>query len=1362
MTQNITDATLGRRFWAVNDFSKLAAPNAANAPNVPAAEAEENNKLSPNILSFINAGGDTMAQSAINKAQLFAATHTLTNEEVDRETAKSEANLLELVGNNDAVTQVVNAVKEVFIQRNAGVTQEAAERFCRTALNKLMATDEFDARAHVPVQQGAPENARRLGVKGLNSLKNAMLGLAGMLKDGTIREDAVLILANEKYYDAANRTDLLRLATDSAKKVKELFIGKDRYEALIQQCEDRLGALGNNISENQRTLINGQISALKTLKNEAINLRTEATVCIKTDYQIQDPSGKITNERKFQWKQLKKICDSLRAFRYDLDNLNGKKMGPGEWIRRKFDDIRSSLTQNRITADQYNTILQNDNTFNECLRTIRNTLSAAEQAANLPFNPAAPEPQANMDDFEKVSDNVSLNDTIISNDFAKAATTLSHLTNNRLRYHFSGVEKNEAENYKAISDELGSIAKNGGERTVALKMGVKAMLDLNLIAADFKTKAGFTGDVTAKIKVDNADGTVNVTYSIGGKGEFSAGTYLGANPKMAGSQDGYGGMVEGKVSAGATRSVTKTYANLKEFAKTASRLNILMTPRPREIFYAWGKAVLKVLKKGFLLGTALVGLRKRHSLMDMHKYNAVLRNRNIFGNMGGIFLKKRNLEIIGERKTVSFTGALQGNIKGGYYFKNGESLASNIEVNISGGIDYSRELSVNGKFYKSFANSLSGCSEVFLRNKFTADAANMADNWKDPLITLVNNTDGGNVQEITRASSALVEILTQLEDSVIDVPKKNAAFWHNFAQKAKLLAVATALLTKRAAALDDGANGAANAKTAAKAAGGYIIPRLANPVIKIPSNVFHKEFFDVFEMTAPRTTRTVINVKASYDALGNLVDEKMNDYGIGKEAKKTVQGNLLNTSVETGVSFTKGTLGLSGNVEGRITIENVVSKHQDARPWLRKGKRTIDVRLPTNLPLRFIVDTATRHYIKSRGGLSELDKSQWQQEFKSALIDSLKNNVEDLAIENIPNLLDYSLKDLAEQYPAIGKFVGGISFLKNKRKDDYQFTDASYKTLSFELDNNWRFTSFKLSNDYDTDAKLEITPTSFIAIELSLSSKTSVNNWIVYPKPKPNTLLKLASDYIAAGNPKGFVNLLARNKKGVLRLMDAVKHNAPDRPNDKYWQADKEAMNNLLAECINHLNTFANENTLLAEQAKVVRQTFMNFINNVVNPPENLNDGGKLELAAQFFTTIAQIYTLKEMSNHQPEQILQQPQQVQLENQNHPGQIQQQPQNPHPHQLEDQNQPEQNLQQPQLPHQLEGQNQPEQNLQQPQLPHEENPLGQNQQPQQNQPGQNLQPPQGQLEPLPEPQVEPLPNSWSNAQPVRNLLQQDPE
>ena len=100
MTQSISDSTLGRRFWSVNDFSKLTGPNAANAanaPNVPAEEVERKNKLPPNILSFVNAGGDSMAQSAINKAQLFAATHTLTDDEALLEAEKSAANLLTLV-----------------------------------------------------------------------------------------------------------------------------------------------------------------------------------------------------------------------------------------------------------------------------------------------------------------------------------------------------------------------------------------------------------------------------------------------------------------------------------------------------------------------------------------------------------------------------------------------------------------------------------------------------------------------------------------------------------------------------------------------------------------------------------------------------------------------------------------------------------------------------------------------------------------------------------------------------------------------------------------------------------------------------------------------------------------------------------------------------------------------------------------------------------------------------------------------------------------------------------------------------------------------------------------------------------------
>ena len=1232
MTQRITDATLGRRFWAVNDYSKLTGPNALNPANPADAEKiEKNNTLPPTVLSFVNAGGDTMAQSAINKAQLFATTHTLTADEAQREAVKAAANRLVLLGDEAEVTAVVDEVAAVFVQRNEGVTLEDAKEFGRTALNKLMVTSEFDTRANSQLPANPALATMRLGEEGLKSLKNAMLGLAEMLNDGTIREDAVIILADGKYYDAANRLDLLRLTADSAQKVKDLFIGKERYDALVKQCKDRLRALGDNISQQQKQMIETQIAALEHFKNEAIRMRTEATACIKTDYRIQDSSGKEKNERKFQKKQLDQIRDSLRAFRYDIDRASGKGMGMMEWVRRKFDNLRSSINQNRITAIHYNNIVENDNTFNDSLRIIREELDAAEQAVN-PANPANHEPQPEMDVFEKVSGNVGLADTINSNDFAEAATKLSHLTNDRIRYHYSGAEKREAANFKAISDELGDIADNGGERTVTFKMGVKAMFDLNLFAADFKAKAGGVGEVKAKIKVDNADGTVNVTYSIGGNGEFSASTKVGSDPDNDKSPAGLGAKVEGKASAGLTRSVTKTYANLEEFAKTASRLNILMTPRPRELFYVWGKAALKGIGHLFVLGATVAGFRIHRSRMDQHAYSATLRNRNIFGKMGGIFLKKRNVEIIGERKALTFGGALQGKAKGGLYFETEGSLASNIEGELSGGIDYSREVSVSGKLYTSFAKSLTVCSEAFLKRKFDEDAANLHDDWKNSLVTLVNDTADGNAGKITNALSALVEKLTQLEDSVLGNQKKDKAFWQDFAQKAKLLAVATALLSKRAEALDDAVDGAANAKTAAKAAGEYIIPRLANPVVKIPTDVYRTQFFDIFEMAEPRTTKTVINAKFSYNALGNLIDETMDDLGIGEDAKETVEGNLKNTAASIGVDIAKDSIGLSGTIELRFTRENIVSKHQDARPWLRHGKMTFDLRLPANAPLRLIVDVAARHYVKSRGGLSELDESKWKQEFMDGLIDGLKNGVEDFAIENAPGLLDLSLGDIAKKYPAVGKFIGGVSFLKEKRDADYEFGDETLKTLSFELDNNWRFTSFKLAEDYDTEGKLELTPTNFIAIELSLGSKTSVDDWKVFPMPKPTTLMKRAADYCAAGNPKGFVNFLARSKKGVLRLMDAAKTNEPNRPDDKYWQKDKAAINTVIDECTAHLNTLATGNTTLAEQAKGLRQTFTDLVASVRNPPANLNDAARLELAAQFFTIASQIYTLAEMT----------------------------------------------------------------------------------------------------------------------------------
>ena len=1228
MTEHVSDSTLGRRFWSVNDFSKLAGPNALNPANpADAKKIEENNTLSPKIISFVDAGGDTMAQSAINKAQIFAANHTLNAEDLQTEADKAANNLRELVGHEAEVNSLVDEVADVFVQRNEGVTLEEAKAVCRTALDKLMATKEFDTRAHAPLPQNAQNGSRRLGDAGLNSLKNAMLGLAEMLSTGTISEKAVVVLADGKFYDASNRSDLLRLTADSAQKVKEIFIGEARYDALIRQCRQKLEELGNNITDAKKNAIELKIANLEQLRNEAVSQRRQAASCIKTDYSIHDDSGKVKDDSKFQKQQLDKIRDSLRAFRYDIDRARGVGMGIMEWVRRKFDNIRSNLSGPRISTVQYLQIKATDNTFNDRLKEIREELFGPQ----LQNHPNQPE---NV--YDIASAEVGQEDLIDTDASAKAATELSHLTNDRIRYHYSGVEKLEKEHYDVIDEQLGDVAERGGERTVKLRAGIHALVNLGFLVSNLKGKAGGSFEVQAKVKVDNASGTVNVTYSIGGKGELSGSMRLGANPEKEGSMPGLGGKVEGKASLGLTRSVTKTYASLEEFAKTISKLNILMTPRPREVFYAWGKAALKGIGQLFVLGATVAGFRIHHTRMDQHAYSATLRNRNIFGNMSGIFLKKRNIELLGERKSVSFGGALQGKAEGGLYFDADGSLDSNLEGELSGSIDYSREISVSGKIYTSFAKSLMECSEAHLKKRFDKDAAEIDGAWKNSLVQI--ERDGKNNQQaITKALADLHAKLTELEDSVLGDGKKDDAFWNDFANKARLLAIATALLTKRADALDEGAEGTADAKAAAKAAGEYIIPRLANPVVKIPSQIYHERFFDITEVTAPRISKTVVTASATYDALGSKTDALQNYIGIGDEAKGTVVGDLLNPVANEATGIAKENIGLSGTLQLRYTRESVVSKHKDKRPWLNSGKRIFDIRLPVNMPFRFAVDIIARYAIKSKAGLDKVDKSMWLKEFKDGLTDGLKNSAEDIAIEDVPQLLDMSLGQLAEKYPAVGKLLGGINFLKDKHAADYTFKDDTFKTLSFELDDNWRFTSFKVTDDYDTEGKAVLTPEEYVSVEFSLSSKTSYDNWKIFTKPKPTTLMKRAADYAIAGNPEGFVNFLMRSKNGVLRLMDAGVANAPNRPKDEYWQRDVGAMQRTITECTSHLDLLVNGNDAIAEQAKELRQTFTNLVASVRNPPADIEPEERIKLAARFFTAAAQIYTLAEMAEHQPE-----------------------------------------------------------------------------------------------------------------------------
>ena len=106
MVKPVSDNVLGNRFWLLNDFNGV---DGADAPKPLADPATAKVKHDADIFSFVNGGGDEMAQNAIGKAELFAASHTLSEEAVTAENTQIGNNLRELLGDAGAVGAFVDA-----------------------------------------------------------------------------------------------------------------------------------------------------------------------------------------------------------------------------------------------------------------------------------------------------------------------------------------------------------------------------------------------------------------------------------------------------------------------------------------------------------------------------------------------------------------------------------------------------------------------------------------------------------------------------------------------------------------------------------------------------------------------------------------------------------------------------------------------------------------------------------------------------------------------------------------------------------------------------------------------------------------------------------------------------------------------------------------------------------------------------------------------------------------------------------------------------------------------------------------------------------------------------------------------------
>ena len=133
MPNPISDKVLGSRFWLVNDFQSIDAnDNASMQVHVP-----EQNRVAPKvkhdakIFSFVNEDQDNeMARSAINKAELFAASHTLSVEQREQERVQALQNGTTLLGSQNAVEEFLQDAIATFGHRFEG---KNGDEPCRTA-----------------------------------------------------------------------------------------------------------------------------------------------------------------------------------------------------------------------------------------------------------------------------------------------------------------------------------------------------------------------------------------------------------------------------------------------------------------------------------------------------------------------------------------------------------------------------------------------------------------------------------------------------------------------------------------------------------------------------------------------------------------------------------------------------------------------------------------------------------------------------------------------------------------------------------------------------------------------------------------------------------------------------------------------------------------------------------------------------------------------------------------------------------------------------------------------------------------------------------------------------------------------------
>ncbi|GEM_PF-5733002 len=1240
-----SDFQLGNKFWLnanAGDFAKQVDDAIrSEVGDIPSATVSKKTldalKRLKELKStqFFTQEGKSFLKSASGRAEIFAASHFLDDQplEINQERARINAEALGV--NRDDFKKLLAFFQETTRTKGGKIgdmeVPPGLEDYLEDALDMVLASEEFTQRA----QENTP-----LSEAGKLALMNSVLGVAVLLQKGKISREAMLVMLDSKAFDLSKTSDMLQMACDCARKVKDIFADGKGVDKALAECERQLAILKSKPDADEEKIRKLALK-IEDLRNRGRHLVTnrQLACCIPDDIPLVDPTGEMDTE-KYQEMKLKEMKNSLRMFRYDLDIATDKKMGHRERFRRFLDDLRSSSSgfETRMTPEQFSVLKDETTTFNNELKDILTSLNQL----------TGEESQTN--DFT-----LDFNQTITT------ATKLSHATNDRIRnfQEFDSAEKKTADK---IQKSLGKIAQFGGMRKARLEVGLDFMIGLDPKFATLKVNAGTKFILDAEISVPEGGGPVTVT--IAKQGDVHAGAKA-----SAGLLPGMSAGAQAEANAGLGRTTCVTFASLDDFIHSIQGREVSIDTLATQT--SFGSILLSKLSqvarastRRFKLGLAELQLLRDREIGDCIHFTEEMEKLEIFT---GADLIRQNRRMALKSSSTVFVSAFGGaeadvgvSLNTQPAGKSGVGMAAHAGL----GTNVSTNFNVRHTAYSHFSETLKDLPLHQVESFFREEKAEL---MRQPFVRQHIQTidqilaDTRTPEAIAKNFETLFHAFKAAEKEANGHDPADNTFWETYARLSRLLLATCEILTKKAQAMPLGTpQQRQQLLSLAKRAEKFLRSVIVNSPVKIPTEIVEKYlmkshgFYDRSRMFISGKCEIGVEIHPPHPEIPTEEDPTSIAKNVGKK--------VLNTTFEKGLDAAKDLFVAKRTGVGMsFEISKPIGDKKSSVPWNDHTLLTLDVTLTAGLPLRTLVDiiaeAATQRLLagieEPLGETTKEKKDRLLAEIKNQLISSilgivtadLKTVVTDENVVEIgKKFMVATVCELAAKSPTFAKLLGSAITSQGTAtagKNDATPTadmpniappDASTKkTISLHFSDT-RFVGFTLANESKSDGMHDIPIHGPLNLHIGFGTTCRRVDFSILARPDIDTALRCMNHFKKKDQATARKKFMTRNQNGMLRLLQGVKrgNDLQLEEDDEKFAEDRTQLRERMDQVTNLLQDVihAHPEDECAAKAQKLLQTFDEIVNDIKHMPDDMPDLKKLKLAEKFLLTMVSAFDL--------------------------------------------------------------------------------------------------------------------------------------